>query len=109
MAWLVNFLLAALFLPLPFPKTQAKESALERTMLKAQGLLSHAHPENSIVFFRNIMLAKKLQFLGQVESIKNDRKAQIAYNVGKAHAGIEDFLMASFKPGCLVRIFFRSF
>ncbi len=76
-----------------FGKTDVKESALERTMIKAQGLLSHTHPENPIVFFRNIMLARKLQFLGEAASKEKGQKAQITYNVGKAHAGIEDFLL----------------
>ena len=73
-------------------KTEVKESALERVMIKAHGLLSHAHPENSLIFFRNIMFARKLQFLGEVASKEKGRKAQITYNVGKGHAGIEDFL-----------------
>lgn len=78
---------------IPFSqKTEVKPSALERTVIKAHGLLSQTHPENSIIFFRNIMLARKLQFLGEVMSKENGHKAQIVYNVGKAHAGIEDFL-----------------
>ncbi len=73
-------------------KTEVRLNALERVIIKANGVLSQTHPEIPIIFFRNIMLARKLQFLGEVASKEKGQKAQITYNVGKAHAGIEDFL-----------------
>lgn len=60
-----------------FGKTTVREGALERTVIKAYGLLSQTHPENSIVFFRNIMFARKLQFLGEVESKKKGKRPEL--------------------------------
>jgi len=82
----------AFLLITPADKTEIKQSALERIIIKAHGLSSQIHPENPIIFFRNIMFARKLQFLGQVVSNEKGQKAKITYNVGKMHAGIEDFL-----------------
>jgi len=82
----------AFLLITPADKTEIKQSALERIIIKAHGLSSQIHPENPIIFFRNIMFARKLQFLGEVASKEKGQKAQISYNVGKGHAGIEDFL-----------------
>lgn len=73
-------------------KTEVRLNAWERIIIKAHGLSSQMHPENPIIFFRNIMFARKLQFLGGVMSKEKGRKAHIAYNVGSAHGGIEDFL-----------------
>lgn len=82
----------AFLLITPADKTEVKLSALERTIIKAHGLSSQTHPGNPIIFFRNIMFARKLQFLGEVMSKEKGQRAQITYNVGKMHAGIEDFL-----------------
>jgi len=76
----------------PAEKTEVKVNALERTIIKAHGLSSQLHPEDPIIFFRNIMFARKLQFLGEITSKEKGQRSQIAYNVGKMHAGIEDFL-----------------
>lgn len=82
----------AFLLITPAEKTDVRLSALERTIIKAHGLSSHLHPNDSIIFFRNIMFARRLQFLGEAVSKEKEQKARIAYNVGKMHAGIEDFL-----------------
>jgi len=76
----------------PKKKTEVKLNALERVIIKAHGLSSQLHPEDPIIFFRNIIFARKLQFLGEIMSKEKREKAQITYNVGKMHAGIEDFL-----------------
>ena len=82
----------AFLLIIPAKKTDVRLSALERIIIKANGLSSHLHPNDSVIFFRNIMFARKLQILGETISKEKGQKAQIAYNVGKMHAGIEDFL-----------------
>ena len=91
-AWALSPTAFLMMAPVLGEKTELKVNALERTIIKAHGLSSHLHPEDPLIFFRNIMFARKLQFLGEVASKEKGQKAQISYNVGKGHAGIEDFL-----------------
>lgn len=91
-AWALSPAAFLMMAPVLGEKTELKMNALERTIIKAHGLSSHFHPEDPLIFFRNIMFARKLQFLGEVASKEKGQKAQIAYNVGKGHVGIEDFL-----------------
>lgn len=58
------------------------------------GILSDLHPELSIIFFRNAVIADKLLTLAEVYQKMNGRKQKIGYNLGKGHSGIEDFLKA---------------
>jgi len=71
---------------------KVKQNAVDRIMSRTAAMVTHAHPEQLLILFRNILMARKLQFLGGHLSKNEERKAKIAYNVGKLHSGIEDFL-----------------
>lgn len=77
-----------------FEMTNVKQSAALRLVERINAWESHAHPEDKIIFFRNLMMARSLLFLSRyIERVKG-RRAEITYNVGMGHAGIEDFLRA---------------
>lgn len=71
---------------------KVKQNAIDRIMSRITAITTHAHPEYLLILFRNILMARKLQFLGETLSKYEKRKTNIAYNVGKMHGGIEDFL-----------------
>lgn len=54
------------------------------------GILTDLHPESIQVFFRNAIMAKKLDSTST--STETGQKPKIAYKVGAAHTGIEHFL-----------------
>lgn len=64
----------------------------KRLIQRADGAVSHLHPEDNVVFFRNLMMADKLLTVSEKLSSEKDRKVKIAFNVGAGHSGIEDFL-----------------
>ena len=68
--------------------------AVKRITARINGLVSHTHPENSIVFFRNAVMAHKL--LAYATHMKDNfgRYPHIAFNTGGGHQAIEDFLQA---------------
>ncbi len=63
-----------------------------RILRSINSLLTHAHPEDLRLLFRNILMARKLQLLAENVSGTNEGKPRIGYQVGSAHTGIEDFL-----------------
>lgn len=70
------------------------ENAIDRVYSRFVAIESHMHPELSIVFFRNIIMADKLLTVSEDIRKRTGQKAKIAFQVGSGHAGIEDFLQA---------------
>lgn len=69
-----------------------QKAPIARVLTRLHGLASHLAPEDTIIFFRNLVMANKL--LLAAEKIKEEDEAlpKIAFNVGLAHAGMEDLL-----------------
>ena len=70
------------------------ENAIDRVFSRLAAIESHAHPEESMVFFRNAIMADKLLTVSEDIKERTGKKARIAFQVGSGHAGIEDFLQA---------------
>ena len=64
----------------------------ERDILAIHEFAQRMHPEYLKVSLRNIFMARRLQVLGEDKSNEKGRKANLAFEVGKAHSGIERFL-----------------
>jgi len=67
---------------------------------RLQQLTTQMHPEFNIVFFRNLIMARRLQAINEFfpQSIRDtDRQSgsptSVAFNVGAMHNGIEDWLI----------------
>lgn len=73
---------------------EVRENAIVRITHKIQGWQSHIHPENTLVFFRNALMALKMNQVAQELSKDKSRKVKIGFIVGAGHSGIEDFLLA---------------
>lgn len=69
-----------------------KEDALHRIIDRINGLQSNTHPEQLVVFFRNLIMADKMLTVADDFKQKTGRKAQIAFNVEYGHNGVQDFL-----------------
>lgn len=69
-----------------------QQNAIRRIVHRIDGLLSNLHPEQVTIFFRNALMADKMLVTGQAIQKEKGKKAKIAFNVGGAHSGIEDFL-----------------
>lgn len=69
-----------------------RNSALLRIMERLHALQSHAHPEQAFIFFRNAMMADKLLSVAEDFQQQSGKKANIGFEVGALHSGIEDFL-----------------
>lgn len=72
--------------------TEIEVSVIRRIANRMTAMVSHSHPENHLTFLRNLMMTRKLQFLGKELSERNFSKPKIGYNVGMFHSGIEDLL-----------------
>lgn len=72
--------------------SNAEQNAFERISSRLAAIIGHMHPEDHIVFFRNLLFARKLQFFGETLLRDLNRKPNIAYNFGLGHSGVEDFL-----------------
>lgn len=71
------------------------KNAITRIHTRINGIIiGHLSIEEHLFFFRDVVIADKL--LTAAEAIKRElgRKPLIAFNVGGAHGGIEDFLVA---------------
>src|SRR5690606_10812823 len=64
---------------------------IKRLLTRIQGLSSNIHPENTLIFMRNILFALKLKTLANKLKKENDSPL-IAYSVGADHNGVEDLL-----------------
>lgn len=73
--------------------TSSEAKAASRVLTRMIGILSHARPYDNIVFLRNVVWADKLLDLSEKESRSLGRKANISYQVGAVHSGLEDFLI----------------
>lgn len=71
-----------------------QKSAIYRIYTRMTGLISHLAPENQFIFFRNLMMADKLLTVAKALGEQSGRKPRIAFNIGRSHSGIEDFLAA---------------
>lgn len=66
--------------------------ALERVADRINALATHARPYDLLLFFRNLLWAYKVLDLAEIESKRLGRRVNISYQVGGAHAGLEDLL-----------------
>lgn len=64
-------------------------------------LISQIHPEDELVFLRNLLMARRLQSIKETfpqrfrdADRENNSPTTIAFNVGAMHSGIEDWLLA---------------
>lgn len=91
--------LASTWIPLaakPFDsKSTIIQSSEERIVTRIIGIASHIHPEDPSVFFRDLMIARRLQVIANFKNGEKLSKPKIGYNVGKLHTGIEDLLYCS--------------
>lgn len=71
-----------------------QKTAMSRILQRLYGLVSDTHPEDNILFFRNLVMADKMLFVSELFYKQNNQIARIAYNLGSDHTGIEDFLRA---------------
>lgn len=71
------------------PEKATKVKAITR---KINAVVSYFHPQKPKVFLRNIMMARKLTLLGEFGSKNRSEKPRIAFQVGAAHAAINDLI-----------------
>lgn len=71
---------------------KSRDDALDRIMDRLYGMQSNTHPENSLVFFRNLMMADKMLTVAEDIQKETGKKTKMGYQVEYAHNGIEDFL-----------------
>lgn len=71
-----------------------QKDAGSRIAFRLQGLASHLDPENHLLFFRNLIMADKILTVAEAIKKETGKRPKIAFNVGAAHVGMEDFLMA---------------
>lgn len=76
------------------PAEVAQKDAIQRIFIRLNGLIKHTHPEDHMVFFRNVVMADKMLTVAEEMKKHSGRNPRIAFQVGAAHAGIEDFLVA---------------
>lgn len=55
--------------------------------------IRNLHPEQMTVFFRNLVMARKLQTLAKYYSPKEEAKPGVSFSAGFAHEGIKDLLI----------------
>lgn len=65
--------------------------------------VSFAHPENVIVFLRNILMASKLITLAEQSSVGSGEKPEIAFRAGAAHGAASDLVRLG-KRTCLAML-----
>jgi len=80
--------------------TAGRQNAIQRILDRAGSVLEHTHPENIILEYRNAICAAKLLSIAEWYHEKFGHKPRIGVNMGRGHAGIEDFLVAG-RPTCL--------
>ena len=76
-------------------KNDVKQGALERLISRGTAVSTNIHPEGSTIFFRNLNAARQLNQVGKylADSTLTLDKINMAYNFGRYHTGIEDFLL----------------
>lgn len=63
-----------------------------KSLRRLYGFMSNFHPENTPIFFRNVVWANKLLTLTSEISSQKNNSAEIVCNVGAGHSGLQDFL-----------------
>ena len=69
-------------------------ASVGRILTRLDGFQSNFHPENLLVFFRNVVIADKMLTIAEEFHKGMGVKAKIGFNMGASHSGIEDFLGA---------------
>lgn len=69
-----------------------RDEALDRIMDRLYGIQSSLHPEDSLMFFRNLMMADKMLTVAEDVQKRTGRKTKMGFQVEYGHNGIEDFL-----------------
>lgn len=69
---------------------------IKNLLLRLNGMATLLHPEDTVTFMRDVIMALKIKNMaeyikGNFHSTSQD-KPLVAYNVGKAHNGIEDLI-----------------
>lgn len=65
-----------------------------KRLKRIEGITSHMHPEQPLLFLRDAIMADKLLLTGNYLKEKLGRQPNIAFWVGAGHSGIEDLLQA---------------
>lgn len=68
-------------------------NAVQRILVRLNGLVGNVHPEEHIGFFRNLIMADKMLTVAEAYHKRNNVRPNIGFNLGAAHAGIEDMLV----------------
>ena len=55
-------------------------------------MVANPDSKDNFIFFRNLVMARKLQFLGEMVFTTVKRKARIGFKLGNSHEGIENHL-----------------
>lgn len=71
-----------------------QSESVERILRRFGGMASSLHPELTYLFFRNAVMADKMLYLASYQKEQQGISPKIAFQVGNAHSGIEDFLLA---------------
>lgn len=62
------------------------------SLMNINRLVGNLHPEQISIFFRNLVMSRKLQTLAKHYSTKYDRRPNISFLAGFEHGGIKDLL-----------------
>ncbi len=93
--WGISPIASIMFAPLSIlsdKQNDPRRSALDRTLDRMVGFSSDLHPENALVFFRNLNFARQLSLSARSEQGRNFNLPNIGYLVGSGHSGVGDFL-----------------
>lgn len=71
--------------------------ALRRLAMRLNGIQSNFHPEDTVIFVRNLIWAMKLlelkDWFGEASSGLAQHNTNVGFLAGAAHSGVEDFLV----------------
>lgn len=81
-------------LHLPHEISNSQNRAIRRVGSRILGTIHHLHPEEISMFMRNVFVASKLLHIGQEHLSNTGKLATFTMQVGAAHGGLEDLLMA---------------
>ena len=65
-----------------------------RILTRLNGIVINGAPEQNVIFFRSLMMADKMLTVAENMKQQGKENPRIAFRIGAAHAGIEDFLKA---------------
>ena len=86
--------LVGMLLSAPFKSNEAQKNAIGRILTRIEGLQTHIHPEQTVIFFRNAMMAIRMMLIAEELKTERNKKIRMGFNIGAEHSGIEDFLLA---------------